>query len=109
MVAGSNPVTPTGQMEGAGHPVPSLLPMATFYILYSRALDMHYFGHTAEPIDERLRKHLSRHTGWTARATDWQVVYTEVFPDKAAAYHREREVKAWKNRRQVEELIAAQL
>lgn len=71
---------------------------ATFYILYSRSLDRYYIGHTAEPIEERLRKHLSNHGHWTARAKDWMVVYQEAHPDKGAAYRREREVKGWKSR-----------
>ncbi|MEZ4739606.1 MAG: GIY-YIG nuclease family protein [Flavobacteriales bacterium] len=49
--------------------------MATFYILYSAAIDRYYIGHTTESMDERLRKHLSAHQRWTGRAKDWQVVY----------------------------------
>jgi putative endonuclease len=79
--------------------------MAWFYILYSPALDRFYIGHTTEPMEERLRKHLSDHRGWTARATDWRVVYTEEHPGKAEAYRRELEVKAWKKRDRIEALV----
>ncbi len=81
--------------------------MATFYILYSIALDRYYIGHTSEPMEERLRKHLSDHCGWTSRAKDWRLVHEEAHPDKSAAYRRELEVKGWKSRARVEELIAA--
>ena len=80
---------------------------ATFYILYSPSLDKSYIGHTTEPMAERLRKHLAVHSHWTARAKDWAVVYQELHPDKGTAYRREREVKAWKSRKRIKELIQA--
>lgn len=79
--------------------------MATFYILHSTALDRYYIGHTTEAIEERLRKHLSAHRGWTARAKDWRLAYQENYPDKSAAYRRELEVKSWKKRERIEALI----
>jgi putative endonuclease len=56
-------------------------------------------------MDERLGKHLSAHRGWTARAKDWQVVWCEQHADKKAAYAREREVKGWKSRTRIKELV----
>ena len=79
--------------------------MAIFYILYSEALDRFYIGHTTMTIEERLRRHLANHTGWTGRAKDWRVVHLKVFPDKEAAVKREREVKNWKKRSRIMELI----
>jgi putative endonuclease len=81
--------------------------MALFYILYSAHLDRFYLGHTTEPMEERMRKHLSGHSRWTARAKDWRVVYTEQLPDNSAAYRRELEVKGWKKRARIEALIDA--
>ena len=78
---------------------------ATFYILYSAALDGYYIGHTTDHLDERLRKHLSDHKGYTSRARDWTVVYTETFQSKADAYKRELEVKGWKSKRRIKNLI----
>ena len=66
---------------------------ATFYILNSGSLDKFYIGHTTEAVEERLRKHLSDHTGFTSKAKDWQVVYTETFASKELAYRRELEAK----------------
>ncbi|MBK8672065.1 MAG: GIY-YIG nuclease family protein [Bacteroidetes bacterium] len=66
------------------------------YILYSISLDKYYVGHT-ENLDERLRKHLTNHKGFTSAAKDWKIVYTEKFENKSAAYKRELEVKS-KNR-----------
>ncbi|ACU07032.1 hypothetical protein FIC_00574 [Flavobacteriaceae bacterium 3519-10] len=45
------------------------------YILYSKSLDRYYVGHTGENLDERLRKHLSHHHGFTSRAKDWIIIY----------------------------------
>ena len=81
--------------------------MAWFHILYSGSLDRYYVGHTTEDLHERLRKHLSAHRSWTARAKDWSVVYHEVFGSKSQAYRREREVKGWKSRSRVEALTGA--
>ncbi len=79
--------------------------MATFYILYSKKIDSYYVGHTTTSVKERLSRHLSNHKGYTDRAKDWVIVYTEIFTDKRDAYAREREIKKWKNRKKIMELI----
>ncbi len=81
--------------------------MAWFYILYSVSLDRYYVGHTTEDLPERLRKHLSAHRGWTARAKDWCVGYHEGFESKSQVYRREMEVKGWKSRSRVEALVGS--
>ena len=78
---------------------------AIFYILYSKTLDRYYVGHTEDAPEERLRRHLSRHDGFTGKAKDWAVVHTEGYPSKKEAYARERQVKAWKSRTKIERLI----
>lgn len=79
--------------------------MNFFYILYSKTLNQYYIGHTSEGLDERLRKHLSNHSGFTGKAKDWIVIYFEEFETKSLAYKRELEVKKWKSRVRVEKLI----
>ncbi|MFH7004909.1 GIY-YIG nuclease family protein [Flavobacterium bizetiae] len=79
--------------------------MNFFYILYSETLNQYYIGHTSEGLDERLRKHLSNHSGFTGKAKDWIVIYFEEFETKSLAYKRELEVKKWKSRVRVEKLI----
>ena len=64
--------------------------MATFYILYSKNIDSYYIGHTNSSLEERLSRHLSNHKGYTAKAKDWIVVYSEVFTSKPDAYAREK-------------------
>ena len=79
------------------------------YILYSKSIDHFYIGHTGEDPHERLRKHLSDHKGFTSRAKDWIIVYSETFPDKKAAYKRGLEIKSWKSKKKIVQLINSQL
>ena len=80
--------------------------MFVTYILYSHALGRYYVGYCQSPLEERLRRHLSSHKGFTGKASDWQVAYTECFASKAEAYAREREIKAKKSRKYIEWLIS---
>ncbi len=79
--------------------------MACVYILYSRHLDRYYIGSSSQTPEERLQKHLLHHRGFTGRAKDWVLVYTEIYNAKSDAYRRERLLKSWKSRKQIEELI----
>ncbi len=75
------------------------------YILYSQLLDQYYIGHTGVDLDERLRKYLSNHKGYTAKGKDWCVVHFEVFDEKSAAYQRELQIKSWKSKIKIKKLI----
>jgi len=75
------------------------------YILFSEELNKFYVGHTGESLDERLRKHLSNHDGFTASGKDWKIVYSEKFDSKEDAYHREREIKSWKSKKRIQKLV----
>ena len=75
------------------------------YILYSAILDRFYIGYTAGTVELRLTKHLLSKKGFTSKAKDWKIVYTEVFGNKLAAMQRESQLKSWKNRTRIEELI----
>jgi len=79
--------------------------MAWMYIIYSSSLDRYYVGSTRGSIEERLRKHNSKHKGFTGQADDWTVVYKEDYEDYKLALHREKEIKSWKSRKKIEELI----
>lgn len=75
------------------------------YILYSSNIDKYYIGHTDDDIIERLRKHNSNHKGFTGKAKDWIIVYTEIYTNKSSAYGRERAIKNRKSRSYIECLI----
>ncbi|NRB51605.1 MAG: GIY-YIG nuclease family protein [Saprospiraceae bacterium] len=76
------------------------------YILYSRQLDRYYIGYCSMSVEDRLSKHLSNHKGYTGRAKDWEICYTESYSTRQAAYRRERALKRWKSRKRIEDLIS---
>ncbi|RXM49678.1 MULTISPECIES: GIY-YIG nuclease family protein [unclassified Chryseobacterium] len=79
--------------------------MCYVYILYSGSLNKYYIGHSCESLQERLKKHLSNHKGFTAKAKDWIIIYSECFDLKSEAYKREREIKSWKSKSSIQKLI----
>ena len=79
--------------------------MNYFYILFSEILDSYYIGHTSESTEERLRKHLSNHSGYTSKVKDWKIIYFEEYKSKSLVYKRELEVKKWKSKIRIKKLI----
>ena len=76
------------------------------YILYSKNRDQYYIGFTSDSLESRLRRHNSNHRGFTGKYGDWIIVYKEQSTDKKIAMQRETEIKKWKSRKRVEQLIA---
>ena len=74
------------------------------YILYSVSINKYYVGYSAD-TDSRLYKHNTKHKGFTGQVNDWALVYTEAFPAKPQALRREKQIKQWKSRKAIEELI----
>jgi putative endonuclease len=56
-------------------------------------------------VNQRLRRHLSDHKGFTAKAKDWVIVYSEAFEDVSEARKREIQIKNWKSRTLIEKLV----
>jgi putative endonuclease len=75
------------------------------YILFSETFQKFYIGLTSEEVNTRVYKHLSNHIGFTAKAKDWTIVYTEQFATKSEALAREKQLKNWKSNRRIKELI----
>ncbi len=80
--------------------------MYTVYILYSIIRNKYYIGFTSDELSERLRKHNSNHKGFTGKIADWKIVYFQTFHQKNEAMKREAEIKSWKSRRRIKQLIA---
>jgi len=57
-------------------------------------------------LEDRFQKHLSVHKGFTGKAKDWVIAYTETYSSKEEAYARERQIKNWKSKKMIENLIA---
>ncbi len=79
--------------------------MATTYIIYSPSMDRYYIGHTTGSMEERLRRHLTEHKGYTARAKDWEVVWRSECLTVEEAINEERRIKGMKSRMVIERLI----
>lgn len=75
------------------------------YILFSTTLDSYYIGFTSD-ISARLIRHNKKGKGFTGKVNDWKFVYQEEFSIKEHALKRERQLKNWKSRKKIIELIA---
>ena len=81
--------------------------MFTVYILYSKAADKYYVGHTSN-IEIRIAKHNSpvMHGEYTRKNGPWVLVYKEDgYESRKDAVARERQIKKWKSRKIIEKLI----
>jgi putative endonuclease len=75
------------------------------YILYSEKIDKYYTGHT-DNIERRLKEHNSGQTRYTSQqGVPWKLVYSESFVDRSSAMKREKEIKAKKSKKYIQELI----
>ena len=75
------------------------------YILFSSQLDKFYIGSTGLSLESRLQKHLTDHSGFTAKTKDWKIVYSEEYESIEEAAKRERQIKKWKYRKMIEQLV----
>jgi putative endonuclease len=62
---------------------------------------------TLDTFPERIRRHNSKHAGFTGKTGDWTLVYAESYHSKEVAMKREKEIKAWKSRKMIEKLISS--
>ncbi len=79
--------------------------MCYCYILYSEIRNKYYVGQSCDDLMERLRKHNSDHKGFTGGIEDWVLKYKESFATKAEAIKREKEIKGWKSRKRIAQLV----
>ncbi len=56
-------------------------------------------------IEERLKKHLTNHDGFTSKAKDWKIVHFEVYDSIQLAHSRELQIKNWKSKKAIIKLI----
>ena len=74
------------------------------YILYSKKLGKYYIGSTSN-LQGRLQRHNTSNHGFTSTGKPWELRYSENFETKQEAMQRELQLKKWKNRDLLEELI----
>jgi putative endonuclease len=78
--------------------------MFTVYILQSESSGRFYVGH-AENLDDRLLRHQQGRSASTRGRGPWHLMLTEVFPTRAQAMAREKEIKSWKSAVRIRGLI----
>ena len=79
--------------------------MAYTYILYSHEIDRYYIGSTSSALEDRLRRHLSDHKGYTGRTKDWVCVWSMYYDAITDARAMEAKIKRRKSRAYIQELI----
>ena len=78
------------------------------YILFNSQSNLYYIGYTSD-LSLRIQEH-NRYKGHRTKYTKkvpglWKLVYSEEFECKKEAMHREREIKTWKSRKMIIQLI----
>ena len=76
----------------------------TVYILHSLAKDKFYIGYTAN-LTERITRHNQKSKGFTGSTNDWTLVYYKEFNSQSEAIQREKQIKNWKSKIKIQELI----
>ncbi len=54
-------------------------------------------------------RHNQKSKGFTGNTNDWKVVYTKNYQTKELAHKRELQIKSWKSRIKIEELISKKI
>ena len=76
----------------------------TVYILHSLAKDKFYIGYTAN-LTEWITCNNQKSKGFTGSTNDWSLVYHEEFNSQSEAIQREKQIKNWKSKIKIQELI----
>jgi putative endonuclease len=74
------------------------------YILESEKNGRYYIG-VSEDLNDRLNRHNQGRSLATKAYRPWMLIYSERFDDRRSALARERQLKAWKNRERIGQLI----
>ncbi|MDC0257402.1 GIY-YIG nuclease family protein [Crocinitomicaceae bacterium] len=76
------------------------------YILHSAVNDRYYIGQTNN-LENRLERHNKGSVRSTKAYRPWELVYRETFDDRRLAMSRETQIKSWKSKIKIQELIDA--
>jgi len=74
------------------------------YILYSVTHDRYYIGQTNH-INNRITRHNNGYVKYTKSFRPWKLVHLETYPDRVSAMSRESQLKSWKFKLKIAELI----
>jgi putative endonuclease len=76
------------------------------YILYSQHRDKYYVGQT-NSLKIRLVRHNRGYVKSTKPYRPWVIVYSEEFSERSQAVQRETQIKSWKSKVKIKELVEA--
>lgn len=76
------------------------------YILESVCNRKYYIGYTGN-IQNRIKAHNTGKVKSTKSARPWKVIFTEECQTQGDAIRRESQIKSWKSRKAIENLIMA--
>ena len=74
------------------------------YVLYSKELETFYAAYSANR-EKRLRKHNTSNKSYTGKRNHWKILCTEEFSSKAETMHHQKEIKKWKSKKMILQLI----
>ena len=74
------------------------------YILHSPTKDKFYIGFTSD-LEDRITRHNQKSKGFTGNTNDWKIMYSESYSTKFEALAREKQIKSWKSRSKIQQLI----
>ncbi len=74
------------------------------YIIQSEKTGKYYIGSSADP-ELRLKRHNDRWTQSTKKNGPWVIVHKESCGDKSEALKREKQIKSWKSKKAIKDLI----
>ena len=83
--------------------------MYTTYVLYSPGFNKIYIGFTSELTNRLMAHNDSRNTGWSSRYQPWELLYSEEHPNKAEAMQREMQLKTYRGREFIHEMVRAKI
>ena len=78
------------------------------YILRSMTTGRYDIASTTD-LERRVLEHNSGHTRSTRGRGPWHLIYIEEFGTKAEASERESQLKSWKSRRSIEQLLSERI
>ena len=78
------------------------------YAIYSSKLDLIYIGQSSH-IEERISDHNRGYSTFTSRTNDWILIYCEECDSKKNALKREKQLKSFKGREFIRNIIDKKL
>jgi putative endonuclease len=74
------------------------------YILFCKLNDRYYIGQTND-INARLIRHNNGYVKSTKSFRPWKLAHVEKYPDRASAMARENQLKSWRSKIKIMELV----